>query len=128
MSSRPSELSLPPAARHASAATDESDRASPPRSVKQVHGGLSLRLRLMLMLVAVFGVIQVCMSVVGLLYARRTTESLFNNRLIERAQVIASRMESTTQPYSLNQLTLLADESRAAIGERLAFTVYDANG
>lgn len=82
----------------------------------------------MLMLVAVFGVIQVCMSVVGLLYLRRTSDTLFNQRLIERAQVISTRLSSAKEPQYLTQLAQIADEARTGTGERLAFTVYGSAG
>jgi signal transduction histidine kinase len=101
---------------------------APARSGRQHHSGLSLRLRLMLMLVAVFGVIQVSMSVVGLLYLRRTSNALFNDRLVQRARALTARLEGATQSYDAAQLSQIADEARISMGERLIFTVYNAQG
>jgi two-component system OmpR family sensor kinase len=87
---QPAEVAPPPAA----AAWDGAAAAPLGRPT-----GLSLRLRLMLMLLAVFGTIQVSMSVVRLLYVRRTANALVNERMADRVDRVIARLATVGPPY-----------------------------
>ena len=95
-------------------------------------GGVSLRLRLMLMLLAVFGIIQISMSVLGLLYVRRTADMVFNERLTARTDAIARRLQAAaagSNGVSDAALTALALENNNGVFvERAYVSVYGGDG
>jgi two-component system OmpR family sensor kinase len=101
----------------------------PPADPRAARSGLSLRLRLMLMLLAVFGVIQVSASLVRLLYVRRSGNVQFNERLTGSAARIADRLRAAAPPYSDAALAAAAaEEPRTIFFDHLAVALYDEQG
>ena len=88
--------------------------SAPPAASLHRPNGLSLRLRLMLMLLIVFGTIQVTMSVVRLLYVWRTANALMNERMADQLDRLVARLEKAPPPYPES---LLADRPSARLAD-----------
>lgn len=110
------------------------DRSSPvplggPLPARHERSGLSLRLRIMLMLLAVFGIIQVGLSVAHLLHVRETAESLFAQEVLTTVEAITRRLQTISGPLSDADLTsVVVADAHAVLGETCAATVYDGQG
>ena len=115
--------------RHSSTKRSEPVPNGTRQEPRNERSGLSLRLRLTLILLAAFGVIQVALSVAHLLDDGKTAKALFVNEMTGAVESISRQVQSEQAPLSDAALSAIADDgANDVLGQRCAVSVYDQDG